>query len=234
LKRLVLLLALGVLPAGCSGPDTDDDPALAAALLRASSVASQAGLVGADSVTTRTRRIGAGSRGEMPFHISADGRRALVYAQNGLDLAIQDLATGELRPITAVPEPVAPEYLSGVCSGGRFSPNGEQVAFLYSGFSMTQSFHPELRVVRTEDKAGLGEVLVPMMAPGRWSETLRWSPDGTWILMWWEAEDGRQQLMLVPAAGGEPRLLRDLGYEAPTGAGFSPDGRYVALRPVCR
>jgi len=228
LKRLILLLVVCVPLVGCSGPDPDDDPALAAALLPVPYAAVQAGLVGADSVTTRTRRILAGARGDMPFDISADGRRALVYAQNGLDLAIQDLATGELRPITASPEPVAPDYSWGVCYGGRFSPDGEHVAFLYSGFSITQSFHPELRVVSTEGEAGLGEVLVPMTPPGRWSETLRWSPDGTWILTWREAEDGRQQLMLVPVAGGEPRLLRVLGYEAPTGAGFSPDGRYVA------
>ncbi len=207
LKRLVLLLAVGVLPAGCSGPDTDDDPALASALLRAPSVASHAGLVGADSVTTRARRILAGLQGDMPFHISADGGRALVYAQNGLDLAIQDLATGELRPITESPEPAPPDYVWGECYGGRFSPDGERVVFWYSRLSTTHVSHPEIRMVSTKGEAGLGEILIPLM-PGGWGQPLRWSPDGTWILTWREAEDGRQQLMLVPAAGGEPRLLR--------------------------
>ncbi len=217
-----------VVPGGCSGPDPHDDPALAAAFLPAPAVAIYGGLVGADSVTTRTRRILAGAEWEMPFDISADGRRTLVSAPGTNDLAIQDLATGELRPITASPEPVAPEYVWGYCYSGRFSPDEGQVAFLYSRFSAGQSFYPELRVVSTEGEAGLGEVLIPMMPPGRWSETLRWSPDGQWILMWREADDGRQQLVLVPAAGGEPRVLMALGYEAPTGADFSPDGRFVA------
>jgi len=228
LKRLILLLAVGVVPVGCAGPDPDDDPALAAALLPVSYAAVQAGLLGAHSVTTRTRRIHAGAQWEMPFHISADGRRVLRYHPGTLDLAIQDLATGEFRPITAIPEPVAPDYLGGGCYGGRFSPDEEWVAFWYARVGPTHSSYPELRVVSTEGEAGLGEVLVPMTPPGRWSGTLRWSPDGKWILTWREAEDGRQQLMLVPVSGGEPRLLRVLGYEAPTGADFSPDGRFVA------
>jgi len=225
---LILLLVVCALPAGCSGPYPDDDPALAAALLPVSHAAVQAGLVGADSVTTRTRRIRAGARWEMPLHFSADGRRALHRDWSGHDLVIRDLATGELRPITAMAETVGPEYASGSFYGGRFSPDEEWVAFWYARLSSGPVSYPELRVVSTEGEAGLGEVLVPMTPPGRWSETLRWSPDGTWLLTWREAEDGRQQLMLVPVAGGEPRLLKALGYEAPTGADFSPDGRFVA------
>jgi Tol biopolymer transport system component len=227
LKRLVLLLAVCVVPGGCSGPDPHDDPTLAAAFLPAPAVAAFAGLVGTDSVTTRTRRISAGPEGELPSHISADGRRVLVYDPGTSDLAVRDLATGELRSVTAIPEPAAPEYLIGVCSGGRFSPDEERVAFWYSRYSAGRSYyHPELRVVRTDGEPGLGEVL-PMM-PGGGLGALRWSPDGRWILTWHQAEDGRQQLVLVPAAGGAPRVLKALGYEPPTAADFSPDGRFVA------
>lgn len=229
LKRLVLLLAVCVVPGGCSGPDPHDDPALAAAFLPAPAVAAFAGLVGADSVTTRTRRISAGPEWELPSHISADGRRALVIdpEPHGNDLAIRNLATGELRPITAIPEPVAPEYLWGVCYGARFSPDEERVAFWYERVSASRPYYPELRVVRTDGEPGLGEVLIPMM-PGGWGQPLRWSPDGRWILTWHQAEDGTQQLVLVPTAGGAPRVLKALGYEPPTGAEFSPDGRFVA------
>jgi Tol biopolymer transport system component len=229
LKRLVLLLAVCVVPGGCSSPDPHDDPTLAAAFLSVPSAAAYAGLVGTDSVTTRTWRISAGAEWELPFDISADGRRALVIdpEPHGNDLAIQDLATGELRTVMAIADLATPEYPWGVWYGARFSPDGERVAFWYSHYSASRVNYPELRVVRTDGEPALDEVLGPMM-PGGWGQPLRWSPDGTWILTWREEEDGRQQLVLVPAAGGEPRVLMALGYEAPTGADFSPDGRFVA------
>ena len=166
------MLALGVLPAGCSRPDTDEDPALVAGPLPAPSVAAYGGLVGADSVPTRTRRVLAGSEGGLPSHISADGRRALIYAPGTNDLAIQDLATGEFRTIAAIPEPVASEDEWGQWYGAHFSPDGEWVAFWYQRHGQFHSFYPELRVVGTVGEAGVGEVLVPV-APGAWWSSLR-------------------------------------------------------------
>src|SRR6059058_6632852 len=55
----------------------------------------------------------------------------------------------------------------------------------------------------------------------------RWSPDGT-TLAFLRSKDGRQQLHLLPLAGGEARQLTDLPKGA-SPAAWSPDGKTIAF-----
>ncbi|MBI2772869.1 MAG: PD40 domain-containing protein [Chloroflexi bacterium] len=96
-----------------------------------------------------------------------------------------------------------------------WSPDGRAIAYVASTTGSDATLHV-VEVATGEDRQ-----IAPRPARGP-----RWSPDGKWILF---TSPGRStmQLMLAPAAGGEPRALAIDG--SANGGRWSPDGSAIAF-----
>jgi Tol biopolymer transport system component len=218
---LVLSLAL----AGCEALPGAAAGERSVRFLSAAQPAPLAGLMASDTVTTTTRRLLSGPEA-WASDVSADGGRVLTTDLPATgNLAIRDLATGQLQPITGNPQDAVVAYGWGF--GGRYSPDERQVAFWWERFDPPDYHSVELRVAAVDGQPHDIRTLYTLPR-GSAVSVLDWSPDGAWLLSARRAADGTQQLILVPAAGGEPRVLKTLGWSPPSGAGFSPDGRHVA------
>jgi Tol biopolymer transport system component len=103
------------------------------------------------------------------------------------------------------------------------SPRGNRVAYALS----TAAGGWELRVVNADGT--WPNVIVPRQT-GYKPVPLDWSRDEQNILCRLDQHDGTADLVLVPASGGEPRLLQTFGKRAPSNARLSPNGRFVVYR----
>jgi Tol biopolymer transport system component len=207
------LTACGNLPGSAAG-ETE------AAFAAAASSAGVFGFAATDTVTTVTRRLEAETTAS---DVSRDGRRLVFSDLERGHIGMRDLDTGEVRPVTETNE----YYGNGWGFMGRLSPDEGRVAFWWAGFGADAPPYG-LKVASLDDPAGAPRT-VYTPPPGTMPTRTEWSPDGQWLLTSRRAEDGAQQLIRVPVSGGEPRVLKELGWSAPYGLAFSPDGRYIAF-----
>lgn len=180
-------------PGGGNPPRTEPDPALAAGQLTTRRLSSPAGV--------------------FPFsNPSDDGRYVAGRIDEGSDVAIVDLTTGNYRALHMG----LGDGSDGYASLGALSADGRLVAVdWYRGHDGS------LRVVGTDDTPA--RLLVD--PPGDVT-TYQWSRDGSLILAALGL-DGVNVLALVAARDGGVRVLRRLGSEVPNHASLSDDGRYV-------
>jgi Tol biopolymer transport system component len=216
----IITLALGAALTACDilpGSAAGETEASLAAAVRSTGVF---GFAATDTVTTVTRRLEAETTAS---DVSRDGRRLIITDLQTGHVGIRDLDTGEVRPVTGTNEP----YGNGWGFMGRLSPDEGRVAFWWQGFNVDAPPYG-LKVASLDDPAGEPRTVYTPPAGGMPMRT-EWSPDGQWLLTSRRAEDGAQQLIRVPASGGEPQVLKELGWSAPYGLAFSPDGRYIAF-----
>ncbi len=167
-----------------------------------------------DTAKTVTRRIWADAD---LYSLSRDGRYAALTDWTTGDLAIRDMATGEVRHLTHNSSPYDP----GEAADGRFSPDGRWVA--YSWYDEDEPAYYKLGVVDVE---GANPRLIYRERDTRWIEVSDWSPDGRWILA--SRSVGNQaEILLVSAEDGTARVLKTFE-DPPSRVTFSPDGRYFA------
>lgn len=192
-------------------------------LLSGSGSPAVAGVVATDTVTVETRRVLDLQDDRVGVdHIAPGGRRAAGTDWETGDVVLRDLDTDELRRLTEVSDPWGPESAFGMTS--RISQGGNRVAFTWYDFADEQA---HLRVATLDaDPAQIEGLYSP---PGGWPGPMDWAPDGETILVSEHTEEGTHELLLVPVDGGEATLLKSLGWSAPQGGGFSPDGHFVAF-----
>jgi Tol biopolymer transport system component len=112
-------------------------------------------------------------------------------------------------------------------SGGMLSPDGTRLAFLAEGAVWTVPVSGQVH----PDFAGEPVRLTPdMRAWDNGNATLSWSADGKWISFHTQPKNS---LYVVPAGGGEARLVLEHGGGGPgslgSRAGLSPDGTSLAF-----
>ena len=110
-----------------------------------------------------------------------------------------------------------------VITDAQIAPDGSQIAYVIKSAALDRNEYDTTIVIQS---VADGVERTVSTAPGRASAP-RWSPDGSQLayLAEWE---GRPQLHVVPAGGGEPRRLTSLaaGVGSPV---WSPDGSRIAV-----
>ena len=158
---------------------------------------------------------------EGSFDISSDGTR-LAFAWNltgqweiyELDLIASDS-----------PEPVSPPNRISAGPGGKFapkySPDGSRLAYVVD-FDGGENFHIFIQDLKTSKRSDLTPEIDFTIQPG-----FCWSPDGMQIALLAD-RSGCFDTYVMPASGGEPRLLFANGFPA-WSVRWSPDGKYLAV-----
>jgi Tol biopolymer transport system component len=143
---------------------------------------------------------------------SSDGAY-LSFRADSEDVAIRDLATGEIQQLTKH------KSVSGSAYSSIPSPDGKQVAYNWNQDELW-----ELRVVGLD--GGEPRVLYSHPEVDAWATD--WSPDGTSILTMLSQRDGTNIMALVSARDASVRPLKNFDKREPQRPRFSPDGRYIA------
>ena len=194
-------------------PEQTDPVAQARARLAALAAAAGGAATPAGS-TLAVRRVWADM--DVTGKVSPDGRYVSTTRwSTGGNLAIRDVASGEIRDLTANRDPseAYAEY-------SVPSPDGRSIAYAWSHATYDLCVigldGSKPRVLRA---SGNG---VSRQFP------LAWSPDGTQLLAEFMNTDGTRDMMLVAVADGSAKPLKAVGKNPSPGGAFSPDGRYVA------
>ena len=161
------------------------------------------------------RKLWAGDLGSAFGTPSPDGKYFAFHHYNTGDLAIRDVATGKVRRLNLKKSYQETLLTAYECC---WSSDGKQIAYGWS------SYPYELRIVNF-DGSNPRTVYKGM----DWIGPYDWSPDGKYILTYFmKKKKGKCQIGLLKVEDGSMRE-----YESPvspsTGAGFSPDGRYIVL-----
>jgi Tol biopolymer transport system component len=146
----------------------------------------------------------------VPFHDS----NYLSFRTESEDLAIRDLATGEIRQLTKHESVQESVYTS------IPSPDGKLVAYTWD-----RDGGYEVRVVGVDGAEPRVLVSDPEV---EWLELTDWSPDGQGILTVLHRGDRTSLLALVSVHDASLRILKDFHERVPMRPRYSPDGRYIA------
>ena len=135
-------------------------------------------------------------------------------------LHVLDLATGKLKQLT-----------SGTYSESEadWSPDGRQIVFVSNREKEPDaSYKTDLWLVAT-DNTDQGKSLVRLTNDERVKSDQNWSPDGRSIAFLTEEDGvyGSPQLAVMPASGGEPRILTAELDRWVNDFRFSPDGQWI-------
>ena len=158
---------------------------------------------------------------DFDVHFPAIGPKDIVFEAGG-SLYLMNLSTGDSAkvPVEVVTDEVTlrPRTVAvgDSIENGDISPTGKRAVFEARG---------ELLTVPAE----YGPIRNLTRSPGARDRFPAWSPDGTTIAYWSDA-DGEWQLYLRPADGtGEPKKLTDFGPGYRFHLFWSPDGKTLAF-----
>jgi Tol biopolymer transport system component len=154
---------------------------------------------------------------EVPF-FSQDGTKAagIDWSIPGQNISVYDYTTEKLTPITRF------DWKSeghGITYWPVFSPDAKEVAYWFEHHDKTKG-RSELRVSTLDGKSRILYRNKGTIVP------CDWLPDGSAVLAFAMDENKSWKLGLVPAQGGEFKVLRDIGPKR-TSAAVSPDGRFI-------
>jgi Tol biopolymer transport system component len=165
----------------------------------------------------RVRQVWAGPERDLLGAITRDGRYLTLQDWASQDLAVRDLATGQIRKLTNK-DPKTLEFAMLSVP----SPDGKEVAYAwYNKDSFT-----DLRLVGLD-----GSNPRVLVADPEFQEAypFDWSPDGKLVLAVSYKKPTGSRIALVSAVDGSVRVLKSFDGGGPRRVRFSPDGRYIAF-----
>lgn len=172
--------------------------------------------------SARARKVWAGGQASHLGGPSRDGRfLTIVDAATG-DLAVREIAGGEVRRLTgSAPHPGEFAYFSVVSRDSRW--------IAYAWFNQ-QKFY-DLRVIGAD---GRDQRTLQHNEERRFVQPCAWSPDGKQILTLFFRNDNISQITLVSAADGAVKVLQSLDWVYPNKMDLSPDGKWVVYDDLLR
>jgi Tol biopolymer transport system component len=163
----------------------------------------------------RVRQVWAGPAGDLVGAVTRDGRYLTLQDWPSENLAVRDLATGQIRKLTNKDRTS--------CEFAELSvpsPDGRYVAYAwYNKDSFT-----DLRIVGMD---GSNPRVLAADAEFKEAYPFDWSPDGKHVLAVFNKKRGGGQIALVSVVNGSVRVLKSFDGGGPRRVRFSPDGRFV-------
>jgi Tol biopolymer transport system component len=174
--------------------------------------------------TFATRLVWEGADGVSRNAPSPDGKYMTYVDWDSGNLAVRDLKAETSRMLTKEGSLYYPYQCA---ASSRWSHDGKQIAYKWEKESKN-GIEDQLRVLPLEDPKPRVIFRGDEYKGGR-VEPLDWSPDDKQVLVRISHGGRADQLALIPAKGGTPRVIKEFDEETlSTGVAlFSPDGRYV-------
>jgi hypothetical protein len=178
------------------------------------------------SIGLTARQVWTGSEVDNEGVPTPDGRLLPVVHWDSGDIAIRDLASGEMRRLMLKNSwQESLEY----AEWPLMSPDQRHI--VYAWFNMTESNY-EVRVVGSEPGAK-PRVLVRNPEFNYYTPAA-WSSDGATILMHIWRRDNTSEIAWVSTTNGSTKILKNFEWRTPALISLSPDGRYIAYDPLER
>ena len=170
------------------------------------------------------RKVWSGSANDVDPGISGlspDGRfLSFVHWANG-NLAVRDMASGEIRDVT---KDGGYSPCSRYAWESVWSPMGKEIAYHWLNCDEEPPHH-SLRIIRADGSA----MRVVLRTPDvNWPAPAAWTPDGSHIVLLAGRTDRTWQIGLVSVSDGSYRVLKTLDWRKPGRVSLSPDGKYLA------
>lgn len=151
-------------------------------------------------------------------NFSPDGRYFAFHHWHSGDMAIRNVATGEVQRLNVKRNYVETPQMVGYCC---WSPDGKQIAYDWN------STPREIRIVNLDGSNP--HTIYKSQESLVWTSPYDWSPDGKLILIFLVKEhENEYKFGLLNVENGSLREF-DLIVNPSTNSGFSPDGRYISL-----
>ncbi|UCG85362.1 MAG: PD40 domain-containing protein [Gemmatimonadota bacterium] len=223
MRRVAVVLLLGIVFASACDQSTNSGEAeevLAAAGIVPSSFRS--GEAVQDSSPMVVRRVWGGPDVDLGGSVTPDGRYLTFIDWGTGNVALREVATGEVRLLTDDGSWKPYESAEGDVT---VSPDGKRVAYLWYRAGEPNPY--ELRVVGMDGSGR--QVLYRNESADHFSGAV-WSPDGQQILTVLSNvdADGTDEMVLISLADRSAQMLKRFERNWPSGLSFSPDGRYIA------
>lgn len=177
-----------------------------------------------DSVQARPKHYYAALVGDITGQVSLDGRYITFVDWSTGNLAVHEIATGENRHLTQKGTWLDSDDYA---LGSRISSDSRSVAYAWCNREAQRDNEPDFYELRVVGIDGSGERLLY----GEQAVDVRpldWSPDGKRVLASLKPKDGPYQLVWVPLAAGDVRVVKTLADHSPLEVRCSPDGLYIA------
>lgn len=188
----------------------------------ANTLAAQAGtpVSPAPDRSQTTRRVWEGSWMELAS-ASPDGRFVANLDEQYGNMWVRDVLTGKTRAITGN---TSYSTWTGTAWSSVFSPDGKALAYVWSDFAARRT---EIRIGGVDSTPP--RIVYPGDSTSRSVNLEDWTSDGAYLAAVLMRADASSQLLLIPTAGGAPRVIRTfLDWIGPTNVRVSPDGRHIA------
>lgn len=172
--------------------------------------------LGGRDTAMRVRQVWAGPAGDLHAAVTRDGRYLTLQDWPSENLAVRDLANGQIRRLTNK-DPKSYEFAALSVP----SPDGRVVAYAwYNKDSFT-----DLRIVGMD---GSSPRVLAADPEFKEAEPFDWSPEGKRVLAVFYKKRGGGQIASVSVVDGAVRVLKAFDGGGPKRVRFSPDGRFVA------